>query len=363
MRGGVICWGNGQFINGSYGVFPSPVWINGWGPGSGVTSLCAGHSHNCLIKEGKVYCWGANSQFQSGQPSIVYVPTLVSGISANVSRISCGAYHTCVVLIDQTARCWGSNVIGELGIGSTSPSKAATPQPVFAFNDVVDIVAGFYATCAVRLVSSEKETWCWGHNTYGQLGLGNTTSPMTQAARVNPDYPQSLVSLPTGGYYAFCGIANHNGGAAYCSGRGAGGHLGNGDDNNRNTLTPVAGLGSNVHQMSMSVASSRACAVTKDGSAFCWGQFTSSFACCLGNGESSTTAMTPQRVDEYGPQNFIQVAVGYYTVCAVRWVNIAKNNYGVWCWGDNIYGGIGSPYVQVGDAPVTFPYIQIDFPD
>lgn len=35
--------------------------------------------------------------------------------------------------------------------------------------------------CATR---SDSSVWCWGNNTRGQLGLGNTVSPQTTPVRV-----------------------------------------------------------------------------------------------------------------------------------------------------------------------------------
>jgi alpha-tubulin suppressor-like RCC1 family protein len=32
---------------------------------------------------------------------------------------------------------------------------------------------------------SDQSVWCWGLNTSGQLGLGNTTSPVTTPTRIS----------------------------------------------------------------------------------------------------------------------------------------------------------------------------------
>jgi len=59
-------------------------------------------------------------------------------------------------------------------------------------------------------------------------------------------------------------------------------------------------------------------------------------------------ALTPQMVDPSGSKDFSQIAVGDYTICAVR--GVLKDE--VWCWGENQYGGLGSG--TIGDV-ATLP--------
>ena len=46
----------------------------------------------------------------------------VAGLSLGVVSMAPGAFHTCVILEDTTARCWGHNVYGELGDGTWDSS-------------------------------------------------------------------------------------------------------------------------------------------------------------------------------------------------------------------------------------------------
>ena len=317
------------------------MWISGFGPDSGVTSLCAGFSHTCLIKQGQVYCWGFNGQMQAGQvvPIMFGAPTLVAGIPTNVSSVSCGYEHTCVVLDDNRAMCWGNNLMGELGDESLPTTPTAIPQFVHDFIDVVEITAGYYSTCVVRLInsplSSERQTWCWGNNGNGQLGVGDNNSPKAQAERMNPDFLGGPKVSPVAGLAAFCGI-NQQDGAARCVGYGSGGQLGYGDIFEKKTLTAVSGLGYGVRQTSMSVANNRACAIRDDGTAYCWGDY--SGTCCLGDGFTATeSTKIPQQVDRFGPTDFAQIGVGRNTICAVRGAAADQ----VWCWGVNSFGGLG----------------------
>ena len=76
--------------------------------------------------------------------------------------------------------CWGYNVYGQLGNGTTTYSSA--PVAVAAFTDgatAVSITAGDYHTCAVLNTGAVN---CWGCNSDGQLGNNTTTSSSVPVA-------------------------------------------------------------------------------------------------------------------------------------------------------------------------------------
>ena len=66
-----------------------------------------------------------------------------------------------------TVYCWGLNSSGQLGVGNTAP--LATPTPVVGLTGVTRIEAGDDHTCALK---SDTTVWCWGLNASGQLGNG-----------------------------------------------------------------------------------------------------------------------------------------------------------------------------------------------
>jgi alpha-tubulin suppressor-like RCC1 family protein len=82
-----------------------------------------------------------------------------------------------VVQNTTNAQCWGKNMDGQLGNGS---SGAGTDQvyPGFVLAPSSDpmtglweISAGAVHTCAV---TNTNELLCWGDNAHGQLGTGST---------------------------------------------------------------------------------------------------------------------------------------------------------------------------------------------
>jgi alpha-tubulin suppressor-like RCC1 family protein len=105
-----------------------------------------------------------------------YSPLPVAGIST-ATAISAGAYHTCAVRSDGAAYCWGDNIFGEIGNGTTTNST--TPVPVTGITTAVAIDAGGYHTCTLL---TSGAAYCWGDNREGQLGNGTTTDSTSPVA-------------------------------------------------------------------------------------------------------------------------------------------------------------------------------------
>jgi alpha-tubulin suppressor-like RCC1 family protein len=62
-------------------------------------------------------------------------------------QVSAGGYHTCGITLDNKAYCWGLNVWGELGDGTTTERLA--PVPVAGGLSFTQISAGIDYTCGV----------------------------------------------------------------------------------------------------------------------------------------------------------------------------------------------------------------------
>lgn len=145
-------------------------------------------SFNCsLSDDGRAYCWGANPNGQLGNGSTAdsSVPVAVdrSGVLKGVALARISAYvgadnghgHTCAVSTGGQAYCWGNNVAGQLGNGSTKNSSVPVAvNAVGVLNGVAlrDISAGDDHTCAL---SVDGRAYCWGYGVNGHVGDGTTT--------------------------------------------------------------------------------------------------------------------------------------------------------------------------------------------
>jgi alpha-tubulin suppressor-like RCC1 family protein len=190
VSGAAWCWGNnyyGQLGNGSTSPtagITTPVPVTGLA--TGVTAISAGSLHTCaVVSSGSAQCWGYNryGQLGTGNTTSSSTPVQVTGLTAGVTAIDAGGYHTCA-LVSGSARCWGSNSDGQLGTGNTTNSS--TPVQVSGLTEgVTAISAGDYHTCAVVSGSA----LCWGYNASGQLGIGSTTgSSSTQVQVIGPRF-------------------------------------------------------------------------------------------------------------------------------------------------------------------------------
>lgn len=176
------CWGYG----GDYQLGNSTNNV-GYGNvmgGADKTMIDLGNRYGCAASSGSLWCWGRNDYGQIGNNSSNNTGTGFSyNIPLKVRTFAAGlAQHTCVVTSDSSVFCWGAGNSGQIGRGSVAPSGAWLPTPVVGLtNSAIAVSTGGYRddnnghSCAVLVDGSVQ---CWGLNTYGQLGLGNTTQQL-----------------------------------------------------------------------------------------------------------------------------------------------------------------------------------------
>ncbi len=237
LGGGVKCWGDnggGKLGDGTEEILQAiPVGVIGLA--SGVSAIVAGGDHTCaLMTAGGIKCWGRNIEGQVGDGTTAARPTPkdVMGLPDEVTAVAAGGRHTCALTVSGGALCWGANNRGQLGNGTTV--TATLPVQVLDLTSgVTAITAGMDHTCALIDDGSVK---CWGANDRGQLGDGTLTahaSPVAVGGLVG------AIALDAGVYHT-CALTATGGGK--CWGWNQDGQLGNGTASHHVTPGYVLGF-------------------------------------------------------------------------------------------------------------------------
>ena len=162
------------------------------GEDAAVRKIELGESFSCaILYSNQVKCWGSNGGgelgngggFDLGDGSNEMgnnLPPVSFEANTSVKAIALGVHHACAILDTDQLTCWGRNSQGQLGYGDTT--LRSSPTNVFGKNNIVDlgrnvsvksVAVGWDHTCAIL---NTNEVKCWGRNRDGQLGYGDASS-------------------------------------------------------------------------------------------------------------------------------------------------------------------------------------------
>ena len=201
VSGAALCWGqgdSGEMGNGTNTyVNLAPVAVSGYG--SGVSVLSGGAYFTCGIQNAAAKCWGfgAQGRLGGGNTNLSNVPQQVVGLTSGVTAISAGnGNHGCGVA-NGGAQCWGANNAGQIGNPAAAGGSNSPVAVQGLTSGMLDVSAGGLHTCA----TTATQIYCWGSNTYGQLGNGNTTPSGTPILTLTvpppPANPARLANIST----------------------------------------------------------------------------------------------------------------------------------------------------------------------
>jgi alpha-tubulin suppressor-like RCC1 family protein len=332
--GGVKCWGENSYCQlGDGTITQRTTPVNVVGLANGVAAVAVGWYHTCaLTTGGGVKCWGYNAYGELGDGTTAgsSTPVDVVGLASGVTAIAAGTYHTCAVTTGGAVKCWGYNLVGQLGDGTTTSSSTAVDVVGLA-SGVAAIATGAWHTCALTTSGGVK---CWGDNPYGQLGDGTNTGSSTPVDVVG--LATGVTSIATGGYHT-CAVAA--GGGVKCWGYNSHGQLGDGTTTRRWTPVDAVGLASGA--AAVDAGYRHTCALTAGGGVKCWGYNV------FGQLADGTTTQRTAPVDVVGLATGVtSIATGGYHTCAL------SAGGGVRCWGWDGYGQLGLGTITYRPTPV-----------
>jgi alpha-tubulin suppressor-like RCC1 family protein len=266
---------------------------------SGAHSTCA-----LAASPGAVRCWGWNKHGELGLGTVsapytlskVAVPVCASGVwngttcnggsgyTAYALSTGSSGVHTCGQVIYLIVQCWGNNHFGQVGNGTSGQENyVLNPTTVqcqgsssYCVSNVLagigQVATGGDHSCGVDFGGY---VWCWGWNTWGQLGDGTTTdrSYATRVCATGSGQDCTNGTLLSGVYAVAAGEAHTcaylSSGGVKCWGNNGYGQLGDGTQNASSLPVGVSGLSSGVS--AVTAGGGHTCALLTSGGAKCWG--------------------------------------------------------------------------------------------
>jgi alpha-tubulin suppressor-like RCC1 family protein len=240
--------------------------------------------------------------------------------------VTVGSDHSCGLETNGAAYCWGDNSYGQLGTatvdtvcGQTKPLLPCSLQPTAVPTGLrfSSISAGQHHTCAVTV---DRQAYCWGANDHGQVSAFSSSGATLVAVSGALGWTQI-----SAGYTHTCAVRTD--GALFCWGGNARGELGNGAIANSLGMLRVPMPAPVAY---VSAGQERTCARTIAGAVYCWGAI-------WVDRENGLELTRQQLVPEAVPNapNMSWLSVGSFTTCGTAVSGAA------YCWEANSRGEMG----------------------
>jgi alpha-tubulin suppressor-like RCC1 family protein len=359
------------------------------GVGRQVNHLAVGFEHTCArLDGGDVKCWGADESGQLGLGDTAprgdlpgqmgdSLPVVDLGPGFRAVSVRAGITHSCALSIQGRVKCWGANGAGTLGLGDTLPRGRAAGQMGALLPEVdlgtdrhaVELAVGGNHVC-VRLDNGSVK--CWGDNSVGQLGVGDTSTRGVAPGQMGAALPavdlgpgRTALQLGLGRLHSCARLDNNS---VKCWGGNTLGQLGVGDLVARGEKPPQVGeafvavdLGPGRSALDLGVGSNHACARLDDNSVKCWGDNATGqlgLGDALGRGGQDIDMGAALPAVDLGGLGAQFVFTGRSNSCARFSGSSLK------CWGDNTRGQLGlgdvlSRGASAGQMGATLPFIAL----
>lgn len=242
----------------------------------------------------------------------------LDAIGIGYASVALGGDHSCGLTMARTAYCWGGNLAGALGDGTTT--MRLRPVAVAGNHRFISLAAGGKTTCGAE---ESGAVFCWGENSYGQFGNGTVGSSVSTPTAAANGYQFRVLAMSE---RHVCGVTSA--GAAVCWGDNMAGQLGDGTFFQRTRPVAVSGT---VSFRAISASVFHTCALTIADELYCWGE-----SAYWGKSPNQTSApvTTPERVAP--GMTFTSVSTGTFHVCG-----LTRSGEG-YCWGSGNNGQLGT---------------------
>jgi alpha-tubulin suppressor-like RCC1 family protein len=280
-----------------------------------------------------LWTWGANSQGQLGDNSVVSQssPVSVAGGKIDWKSVSAGILNIGGITTTGRLFMWGVGASGRIGDNTIINQSS----PVLVAGGITNWCHVSVGDSASLGVTKSGQIFTWGCNGLGQLGDGTVvskSSPVLVVGNIN-DW-----CLASAGCTHMIGITVS--GSAWAWGVGTWGVLGDGTTANKSS--PVSVVGDIANWCQVSAARTHNLGVTTSGEAWAWGI---GLRGVLGDG---TTVSRSSPVSVVGNiTNWCQVSAGYTQSLGLTTAGVA------WAWGYNNLGQLGDGTLVDKNSPVS----------
>jgi hypothetical protein len=252
----------------------------------------------------------------------------------HAASVVVGDGAACALTAEGRALCWGYNSLGQLGTGQlgngTVAGEVKVPVPVAGGLRFIALSASNVGhTCGL---TADLLAYCWGDNFWGQTGTGLTAAAVPQPTAVSTS--ERFTQLSAGGgpnagtFWGGVTCGRTDAGRIWCWGDNSSGVLG--DRSLQRSNVPVL-IQTDQTFASVEVGRNNACALTFAGALWCWGlQDLSGLLGSLPAGYYTT----PVRI--MSERAFIEISPASGFGCGLTQAHRA------FCWGDNLFGALGS---------------------
>jgi hypothetical protein len=155
--------------------------------GGTITNLIGGAIFGCVRYGPNTQCWGDNEVSEAGEPNtILSVAPPGNFIALSPPPMDIQAYGAfgCALLNDgvPTLKCWGSLFTNS----GTALPPATVPTAFPSGVKASALSTGGSGTACV--ITTEGSAWCFGDNTYGQIGNGQVGEAVLVPTEVIPSW-------------------------------------------------------------------------------------------------------------------------------------------------------------------------------
>ncbi|KAL2904511.1 PH RCC1 and FYVE domains-containing protein 1 [Bienertia sinuspersici] len=333
-HGEIFSWGEesgGRLGHGVEVDVSNPKLIDGLS-GMNINVVACGEYHTCAITtSGDLFTWGGgtNSSVMLGHGSEAghWIPKRVCGPldGMHVSYVSCGPWHTAVVLSTGQLFTFGDGTFGVLGHGDRLGYPAPREVEALRGQRTLRVACGAWHTAAIvdmlesevsfdRSFSATGKLYTWGEGDKGQLGHGD------KEAKLLPECVEALMNLSV--CRVSCGhdftVALTTTGRVYTMGSTAYGQLGCPEADGRIPVC-VEGKIANNYVENIACGSHHVAVSTCNAELFTWGKGTNGQ---LGHGDNGHRS-EPTLVEFMKNKQVKNVACGSNfttAICLHRWV-------------------------------------------